>query len=298
MSLASLSYAAFRYGGLTAVVRWLRREGIVLCYHNVVAKLNGHAATLGLHIASATFERQIRWLAQHYTIVPLEEFVARVLRGASLRRLAAITFDDGYTGVFEHAWPLLRDLSIPATVFLVAEVHGNGREQGFWWDDADVLRAYSPANESRWLTVLKGDHAAIVGTGRLAPAWCQPATWGTIAAAARAGLGIGAHSATHRTLPTLPDAELHRELVESRALIRRHCGVDPSFFAYPYGLWDARIRGAVEAAGYRAAFTLAADARTQKHDRWTLPRLNVPASIGDSAFQAWTAGITPPWRQV
>jgi peptidoglycan/xylan/chitin deacetylase (PgdA/CDA1 family) len=290
---ASLSYAALRYAGLTAVARWLRSEGVVLCYHNVVAKLNGHAATLGLHIPSATFERQIRWLAKHYTIVPLEEFVARVLRGASLRRVAAITFDDGYAGVFEHAWPLLSDLGIPATVFLVAEVHGNGREQGFWWDHAHVVRVYSPENERRWLTELRGDHAAIAGTGGLAPAWCHPATWGTIAGAARAGLGIGAHSATHRALPMLADHELHRELVESRDLIRRHCGVDPGFFAYPYGLWDERIRSAVESAGYRAAFTLAADPRTRKRDPWTLPRLSVPASIDDSAFQAWTAGITP-----
>ena len=217
-------------------------------------------------------------------------------RGASLRRVAAITFDDGYAGVFEHAWPLLNALGIPATVFLVAEVHEHGREQGFWWDHPEVLRVYSPENEHRWLTGLKGDRAAILGVGGLAPTWCQPATWGTIAGAAREGLGIGAHSATHRTLPALADAELDRELVESRDLIRQNSGVEPAFFAYPYGVWDERIRDAVQSAGYRAAFTLDADARTRKNDPWTLPRLNVPSGLGDSAFQAWTAGIRPGRR--
>ena len=303
MRLASLGYDAVRYAGLTTLARWLQSEGVVLCYHNVVAGAGGGAATLGLHIPFATFERQVRWLAKHYTIVPLAEFVDRLLHGTSLRGVAAITFDDGYTGVFKWAWPLLRHLQIPATVFLVADAHGSeaggAREQGYWWDDEDVLRVYSPTTERRWLTAFKGDRLAIVNAvararpPRQVPAWCQPAAWETIAAAAQAGLGIGAHSATHRTLPTLPDAELHRELVESRTVIRQHSGVDPVFFAYPYGLWDERIRRAVRAAGYRAAFTLAADQRTRQGDTLTLPRLSIPAGIRDAAFQAWIAGLTP-----
>lgn len=295
MRLAPLCYSALRWTGATTVARWLRGDGVVLCYHNVVARPNGASAALGLHIPLAPFERQIQWLGRHYTVVPLAEFADRAIRGASLRRLAAVTFDDGYSGVFEYAWPLLRDLGIPATVFVVADAPGGYREHGYWWDDADVLRGYSPETEQRWLTALQGDRSAIVGTEvrRPAPAWCQPATWGTIAAAAREGLGIGAHSATHRNLPMLPDAELHRELVESREVIRQQSGTDPVLFAYPYGWWDERIRGAVRAAGYRAAFTLAADRRSLKGDPWTIPRLGIPAGLSDAGFAAWTAGLVP-----
>ncbi len=301
MRLAALGYSIFRYAGLTRVARWLRNDGVVLCYHNVVAPSVRPPATLGLHIRLATFERQISWLTRHYTIVPLDEFVDRVAGGASLRRVAAITFDDGYAGVFDNAWPLLRDLGVPATVFLVAEAHGESREQGFWWDDAEVLQGYSPATERRWLTECKGDRIAIVGAGasppRPVPAWCRPATWEQITEAVRAGLTIGAHTATHRTLPALPDAEMYRELVESRAVIRQNAGVIPALFAYPYGLWDERTRDAVQAAGYRAAFTLGADRRTCRDDLWTLPRLSIPAGISDAAFQAWLAGLTPPSRR-
>ena len=298
MSLAALGYGVLRYAGLTSLARRLQYRGVVLCYHNVVSQLESPAAALGLHMPVARFERQVRWLAKHFSIIRLDEFVDGASHGRSLRGVAAITFDDGYAGVFEHAWPLLSDLGIPATVFLVAEAHGDARKQGFWWDDADVLREYTPANEQRWLTTLKGDRAAIVapGAGRLAPAWCRPATWGTIVAAAIAGLDIGAHSATHRALPTLADDELDRELVASRDLIRQHTGIVPATFAYPYGVWDDRIRNAVRSAGYRAAFTLAADRRTQPNDPWALPRLSIPAGISDSAFQAWTAGLTPRRR--
>lgn len=297
MRLAALGYTTFRYTGLTKLARWLRNDGVVLCYHNVVDPSARSDATLGLHIPFAAFERQIRWLTRHYTIVPLDEFVDCVADGASLRRVAAITFDDGYAGVFDNAWPLLRDLGVPATVFLVAGAHGESREQGFWWDDAEVLHGYSPAAERRWLTECKGDRIAILGAGasppRPAPAWCRPATWEQIAAAVRTGLAIGAHTATHRTLPALSDVEMYRELVESRAVIRRNAGVIPALFAYPYGLWDERSRDAVQVAGYRAAFTLGADRRTRANDLWTLPRLSIPAGISDAAFQAWLAGLNP-----
>ena len=298
--LATLAYGALRYAGLTALARRVRHGGIVLCYHNVVTRSDDRADTLGLHMRLADFERQIRWVAKHYTFVPLGEYVGRVTQGRSVCGVAALTFDDGYAGVFEHAWPLLRTLGIPATVFLIADGSESSREQGFWWDDGDVLQAYSPASHDRWLGALQGDRSRIVAAvapsraSYQAPAWCRSATWDVVASAARTGgLEVGAHTVSHRALTTLPDDELRDELMQSRDVIRSRTGIDPTLFAYPYGLWDERVRDAVRGAGYRAAFTLAADKRSRNGDLWTLPRLNVPATISDAAFDAWTAGLMP-----
>lgn len=160
MRLSSFCYSALRVSGLTALARRLSRGGVILCYHNVVAGTDaGPSDRLGLHMRLPTFERQMRWLAGTYEVVPLADLVGGWSRGASLRGLAAVTFDDGYSGVFDHAWPLLRDLSIPATVFVVAEAPG--RDEGFWWDDPDVLRAHSPARHRHWLTELRGDSVTI-----------------------------------------------------------------------------------------------------------------------------------------
>lgn len=290
MRLASLCYNALRFAGVTTMARRLSKDGVVLCYHNVVGPTDDSAANqLGLHMPLATFERQMRWLAEHYAVVPLEEFVARLSQGGSLRGVAALTFDDGYAGVFEHAWPVLRDLGTPATVFVVADAPG--RDDGFWWDNPMVLQTHSPEQQQRWLTGCNGDRTKIVDAPWRPAAWCRPATWRTIATAAAAGLHIGVHSSTHRSLPTLPETELYHEIVESRDIIRRRTGVTPVFFAYPYGLWNERVRQAVHAAGYRAAFTLASDHAAGRRDAWALPRINVPAGIDDAAFQAWTAGL-------
>ncbi|MGH7521338.1 MAG: polysaccharide deacetylase family protein [Gemmatimonadales bacterium] len=297
MRLASLCYNTLRVAGVTKLARQLASGGVVLCYHNVVATMeSGTASQLGLHMPLAAFERQMRWLADHYAVVPLEEVVDRVLRGGSLRGVAAITFDDGYAGVFDHAWPLLQKLGLSATVFVVADAPG--RNDGFWWDHPDVLRAQTPARHKRWLTALEGDHVAIVHdvapTRRpwQPPTWSRPAAWQAIADAAASGLHIGVHSATHRSLPTLTDADLHREVVESRDIIQRRVGVTPMFFAYPYGLWNDRVRRAVQSAGYGAAFTLEADRGVKRTDAWALPRVNVPASIEQAAFEAWAAGLS------
>ena len=300
LSLAAVCYNALRITGVTTVARRVTNGGLVLCYHNVVGPSSpAEPNPLGLHMPLATFQRQMRWLGEHYAVVPLDEFVRRLVRGKSLRGVAAITFDDGYTGVFEHAWPLLRRLGLAATVFIVADAPG--RQDGFWWDDPDVLRAYSPEREHRWLTDLQGDQTRIVGSvapGRApwqSPRWCQPATWETIAAAAGSetggGLHIGVHSATHRSLPTLTEVDLSREVVASRDAIQRRTGVTPTLFTYPYGHWNHRVRSAVLAAGYRGAFTLAADKHSLKRDPWTVPRLNIPAYIDDAAFEEWTAGL-------
>jgi peptidoglycan/xylan/chitin deacetylase (PgdA/CDA1 family) len=280
-----------------ALARRLRPGGVILCYHNVIAETElGPWKTLGLHMPLPTFERQMRWLAATYELVPLEEFVGRVARGESLRGVAAVTFDDGYAGVFDHAWPVLRALSIPATVFVVAEAPA--RAEDFWWDHPEVLRAYSPARHQHWLTALQGDRASILES--LAPArassrpprCCRPATWQTIADAVRSGLRIGVHSATHRSLPGLGELDLRHEVVESRDAIRGRTGVTPEFFAYPYGLWNDTVRRAVRSAGYRAAFTLERGPNVAMADPWLLRRVNVPAGIEDVAFQAWIAGVS------
>ena len=84
------------------------------------------------------------------------------------------------------------------------------------------------------------------------------------------GIEIGVHSATHRCLPTLTEAELEHEVVASRTMIHAETGVWPEFFSYPYGLFDARVRGAVRSAGYRAAVAVG---RTRQRSRQAIDGL-------------------------
>ena len=277
--------------GLPAISRRLQDGGLILCYHNVVA---AGARTVGdpsLHMPRDRFEQQIQWVVAHYSVVGLGEFVDRLSAGRSLRAVATLTFDDGYAGVFEHALPVLQQFAVPATVFVVGTA---GHQSGFWWDQQRIVESSDPALRRERLNALRGDEKAILPADARAelPASHRPADWGVVRAAVRSGLTIGAHTVTHRSLPTLSDAELDFEVVTGRTMIERATGTRPEFFAYPYGLWDYRVRSRVRLAGYRAGLTLNAGLNRPFADPCSLRRLNVPAGISRAAFETWTAGLT------
>jgi peptidoglycan/xylan/chitin deacetylase (PgdA/CDA1 family) len=287
---AQLYYGSLRTLGITAMRRRCQDASVILCYHNVVASDDEPAGAPGLHMRLFRFEQQIRWLIDHYDVVSLREFVAMRSERTS-RPLAAVTFDDGYAGVFEHAVPFLEHHRVPATVFVVADVP----TCGFWWDQPDVIGMLTPPIRDGWLQRLRGDAAAILsevsasGTEML-PAAYQPADWSTIREHVSSRIEIGVHSATHRCLPTLTDAELEHEIVTSRTLIHAETGVWPEFFAYPYGLSNGRVGAAVRNAGYRGAVGLEGRVNGSV-DRWALPRMPVPSEISATAFEAWMAGF-------
>ena len=253
--VADSYYRGLRAARIPALRRRLNDAGLILCYHNVVATEEDCAGCPGLHESRARFERQMRWLADHYQVVGLSEFIGRLTNGASVRSMAALTFDDGYAGVFEHAVPILDALRMPATVFIVADAVG--RSEPFSWDECAQHR---------------------------------PADWTTICGALGRGIELGAHSFNHPSLPTLTDSQLEHEIVASRDVIHSATGTWPECFAYPYGHWNARVREAVRSAGYGAGLTLDFGLNGRGADRWALRRINVPAGISDAAFEAWTAG--------
>jgi peptidoglycan/xylan/chitin deacetylase (PgdA/CDA1 family) len=289
----AIYYRGLRALGATALKRRFQDAGLVLCYHNIIGDDERPAGDPALHLSQTRFGRQMQWLSQHYAMLPLSQFVERLTRGRSLRETAVVTFDDGYAGVFEHGVPILKRLGIPATVFVVA--NAPGRSTGFWWDHPDIVTTHTAAQRDRWLNDFRGDEAAIlagrtVGRGG-SPAAYRPADWTTIRAHVGSGIDIGAHSATHRSLPALAEAELQDEIVAGRTAIGEACGVWPAFFAYPYGLWNAQVRAAIRNAGYRGAVTVVSGLNRPGHDPWCLRRVNVPAQISDAAFEAWTAGF-------
>jgi peptidoglycan/xylan/chitin deacetylase (PgdA/CDA1 family) len=295
--LSSLFYSTLRATALPALARRLRDTGVVLCYHNVVPAGAASAGADSLHMPLPQFRTQMEWLAHHYRVVLLRELVDRVRSGQSLRGLAAITFDDGYTGVFAHALGILRGLGLPATVFVVAE-GPDGGGGSYWWDHPNLPTGDDASRHKHWCLDLRGDGRAILGELGLDPAppaqpAQRPAPWSVLAAAAQSGVELGVHSATHRTLPRLSDDELTRELVWSRETIGKATGTTPDAFAHPYGIWDDRVRTAAENAGYRCACTLEASLVCRGTDPMALPRVNIPARIGEAAFEAWLSGFNP-----
>ena len=72
------------------------------------------------------------WLATRFSIMSLDEIGARLQSGQPFDRpTAAITFDDGYSDVYHHAYPILSRKGIPAACFVVTGLIDTGRSQIF-----------------------------------------------------------------------------------------------------------------------------------------------------------------------
>jgi peptidoglycan/xylan/chitin deacetylase (PgdA/CDA1 family) len=83
-----------------------------------------------LSVPPELFARQLAWLHRTRPIVPLDDAVPAGRLGRPTRSIA-LTFDDAFTSVHEHAMPVLERLRIPATIFLIAKTldpHGGARD--------------------------------------------------------------------------------------------------------------------------------------------------------------------------
>jgi len=166
----------------------------------------------------------------------------------------------------------------------VVEVDASPRrdalETAITFDDgfADVLDVAAP------LLTARGMPARVFVTAELIdrPGYLSPA--GVRELASVPGITIGAHGASHRLLTRLDDAELARDLDESRAVLEDLLGTSIDSMAYPNGAVDARVQRAVATAG----FTLAASSRwrinTPSTDRLRLGRVEVVESDDRRAF--------------
>jgi peptidoglycan/xylan/chitin deacetylase (PgdA/CDA1 family) len=142
------------------------------------------------------FRRQIETLAgSGIPIVPVN-------RVATCPGSIAITFDDGYRNLAEHAFPVLERFQVPATIFVVSRYCGL---------------------VNRWPSQSPG----------LVPE-LPLLSWEELAGAPSC-IDVGAHTATHPRLAALSADECDRELYECREEILQRLARPVRTLAYPYG---------------------------------------------------------------
>ena len=209
---------------------------LILTYHSL------HTNGSPVSVPPAALRQHLRRLRDAGCIVlPLSEAIERAaeLEPAGAR-LVALTFDDGYATVLEHAVPLLAGYGWRGTVFPVTDYVGRHNR----WPS-------QPANISA---------AGLLG-------------WSELRELASAGWEVGAHSRTHPDLTSLDNRGLADEVRGARAILEDHLGLAVKAFAYPYGRHDQRVRACVEQA-YAAACTTAMRVADDFGDRYTLGRID------------------------
>lgn len=126
------------------------------------------------------------------------------------------------------------------------------------------------------------------------------AAW-QVRALAEAGVTIGSHSLSHRSLARLPRREMLREARDSRRRLEDLTGRAVRAFAYPFGTradFSAAAGEALREAGYDLAFTSQHGAVRRQSDALELPRVKVEGGDPDWHFPALCRGGMDAWRLV
>lgn len=113
----------------------------ILMYHAISSERRGHRHPYyETSTSPSLFARQLEFLSDKgYEVIGIEKVAG--LPFAPQRKMAVITFDDGFCDFIDQALPLLRRYRFPATVFLPAGLMGRelaGRSV-MTWDQARQL---------------------------------------------------------------------------------------------------------------------------------------------------------------
>ncbi len=216
-------------------------------YHKVGATIDGSPDPF-INVSSISFERQMLLMSRlGYVTVTFAEAVAGLKGQLKLpRRCFAVTFDDGYCCVGEHALPILSKFGFSGTVFAVSGAVG--RENA--WDHANG----------------KPVHPLM--------------SWDQLKKLRSSGWEIGCHTKTHPRMDGIEDKVALAELIESKALVEERIGGSAQTFCYPYGLFNKQTPALVEAAGYTGACTTRSGIASDSSNAFLLPRVKVSHSDG------------------
>ncbi|HAL92927.1 MAG TPA: hypothetical protein DCM68_07890 [Verrucomicrobia bacterium] len=220
--------------------------------------------------------RLLAWMRERYEPVALRDWIGR--ESPPARPAFAVTFDDGWADNYAHAFPVLRELGIPATIFLATRAVEECLP--FWWQMpglSDFEIQHLKRHSHHWI------EAQLAGHPELRKAHENDfLTWAQIREMGQSGLvDFGPHGHRHDLLDSMTREEALEDIRHCWTLLNQRApGALLPALAWPNGNARGDLDAALEAMGLRAAFgTARGAAATPAESRWNLPRNNVDRNL-------------------
>lgn len=320
------AWALCATGAATLSRRLNRGRLAILMYHGIEAAPLSPSCW---HVLDAkTLKQQLTYVRKHFVVLPLEEALERLYAGTLPENAATLTFDDGTRNLLTHAAPVLRDLDLPAAVFLATGPMGT--DEVLWPDrlwltlagaEADEvdLTSFGLGNRPLTDTAHRGAvYAALVerfkdlpdaeriarldqlvselpGTSPCTAGPFKLLSWDEARDLADDGrITLYPHTVTHPILSRCDDAKVDEEISESYDALRREIGSNPKVFAYPNGRvqdFDERAQSTLRRIGVRWALATTKGLADQNSDRLALPRIPVGDDLTFAGFRLMISGV-------
>ena len=273
-----------------AAAGWCRRWGdglLVLTFHRVRPDEGGAGRPMrNLETRPEDFRGLLEWLGRRGESMRLEDWIG----GRRGKNAFAVTFDDGWKDNLTWAAPVLRELGIPATVFLATGAVDGRRP--FWWQgagmsDGDIERA--KVGDGRALAEAE---ARVAAGGKGAGEFL---TWEEVRELARvADVRFGLHGHRHALMDRMTPEEAAADVRKCARLVEREVPAESrsGVFCWPNGNLRKDLGTVLEGVGMRAGMsTRPGIARRSMLDgirRWALPRNNIDGALArDRGVWGW-----------
>lgn len=213
-----------------------RTRRIVLMYHAI-----GHSR---FAVHPKDFEAQMVYLNANARIVSLDAIVSGEYRQEPGPLTCAITFDDGYAGVYEYAYPILRRHNFASVLYITTTAIDQASD-----NIAGNIPGFFPGE-----SILN---------------------WSQVREMSENGVTIGSHLCHHLDMRTVSEDQTLEELSRSKSIISQKLSTYCNHFAYPSGWFKPNTIDSVKKSGYRSAVTVRYSTVPRNVDCFRIPRMGV-----------------------
>lgn len=257
------------------------------------------------------FRAQVEFLSRVFHIISLDEALRTGFPTSRARPKVVLTFDDGLRNNYTVAYPVLRELGVPATFFVCPGLIDTGRWAWNYECRARLIRMSAEqrstfgsqlqlASEEVDVIVdrLKSlPHATRLGVEKqlfdVVPAIVPTESerlafdtmnWSELKKLDPALITIGGHSSYHEILTQLELGHLEREVGGCKAWLERELCRPVLHFCYPDGAYNPQV---IECVGrhFLTAVTTEKDFVPRRLSKLRLPRIPVAHSRRDLAWR-------------
>ena len=258
-------------------------------------------------IDPARFEFILRFLKKNYTVLPLLEILDST-PAYTKKPLAAVTFDDGYRDFIDYSVPIMDQLKIPSSMYVVTDCISNDKPT--WTFEMDYLffnthklqidwsfnigflprrfRKNKFANKKeliafclefkQYIKIIADENRKILiqdlfrSFNDVTVPRGLMMNWNEVNQIINAGIEVGSHTVTHPPLATISKPDLERELQLSKSEHFKYTGRDPRVIAYPVGSCNEHVKKSAALAGYNYGLAL----NNKIYDPGTADKFEIP----------------------
>ncbi|MDP3981345.1 MAG: polysaccharide deacetylase family protein [Chlamydiota bacterium] len=302
---------------------------LILMYHGVSS--DSITPLSWSQVSINHFIWQMSFLKKHYQIFSLEEVIKKIKTGIELpKNTAVITFDDGFRNNYTIAYPILKQLSIPATIFLTTyfvdtkeiiwpdslyltifhtkqtslnlKMFGLGAfmlnsaslKEEAWQNLKKRLKEYSSEEKDRiFHEILNQLKSTEIKENIINDA--SILTWEQIKEMHQSKLiDFGAHSVHHEILSKLNPDIMEKEIIDSCKTVQEKLKTQIISFAYPNGRPDdftEKSKEILKSYGALCAVTTIKGLNSLNEDLFALKRISIGQSVSRNRFRLLITGF-------